>query len=289
MDVVERLASLHQDLTELNEKTEKTKITIKKTLKEIRLPDKNLPAKASTIIDKVKAEVSSSKILELSLGISEIKLPEKLRYKYKSDYETFKLTSTIAVTILTLLNLLFFSSKIMDTVQILIQMYIYSTLTIREHILINNGSHIKRWWILHHYICIVITGMMLTCPDESFSFIRTPVLKFLFVLSCSQLVQYQYQMRRLYILRALKKADPLEITSDVMNVSLMANLWVAVGILVLFQFIQMYVSYYIYTLHVLHAWRHYQPFIGALLIGAMSFGNMFTIFYTCYNKGISPK
>ncbi|KAI5167500.1 hypothetical protein NEIG_01788 [Nematocida sp. ERTm5] len=288
MNACARLVSLHQDLAELNEKTEKTKITIKKTLKEIRAADK-LTQKDKAIIEKVKAEVSTSKILELSLGTNEVKLPEKLKYKYKSDYEKFKLTSTITVTILTLLNLLVFQNKIMDTIQILIQIYIYSTLTIREHILINNGSNIKMWWIIHHYICIIITGMMLTCPEESFSFIRVPVLKFLFVLSCSQVVQYQYQMRRLYIHRAIKKADPLEITSDVMNVSLMANLWVAVGILVLFQFIQMYVSYYIYTLHVIHQWKNYQPLIGALLICAMSFGNTFTIFYTCYNKGVAPK
>ncbi|KAI5192430.1 hypothetical protein NEMIN01_2017 [Nematocida minor] len=288
MEPYERLALLRQDLFLLNEKSEKTKLSIRKTLKEI-VVDKKTPPKVLASIEQAKAEISSSRILQLTLGVGELKLPEKLKYKYKSAYETFKLTSTIIVTLFTLLNLLISQSKIMDTLQILTQMYIYSTLTIREHILINNGSHIKKWWILHHYICIVITGMMLTCPEESFSLIRTPVLKFLFLLSCSQVVQYQYQMRRLYVLRALKKADPLEITSDVMNVSLIANLWVAVAILVLFQFIQIYVSYYIYTLHVVHKWTNYQPLIGAILICVMAFGNMFTIFYTCYNKGLIHK
>lgn len=288
MDAYERLLGLRQELFELSEKTEKTKTSIKKTLKELKRKKINSP-NISAAITKASAEVSTSTVLHLSLGIGEVKLPERLKYKYKSDYETFKLTSTIAVTCLTLMNLLLFNSKIMDTIQILTQMYIYSTLTIREHILINNGSNIKKWWIIHHYICIVITAMMLTCPEEAFSLIRNPVLKFLFLLSCSQLVQYQYQMRRLYILRALKKADPLEITSDVMNVSLIANLWVAVGILVLFQFIQMYVSYYIYSLHSKYAWTYYQPLIGAALICLMAFGNMFTIFYTCYKKWTSRK
>lgn len=288
MDKTERIVLLRKELIDLYEKAEKTKILIRKAIKESP-HEKSLSPKEYATIQQAKADVSKSTILMLTLGVEEMKLPEKMKYKYKSDYETFKLTSTILVTLLTLINLLLIKSKIMDTIQILTQMYIYSTLTIREHILINNGSHIKKWWIVHHYICIIITGMMLTCPEESFSQIRSPVLNYLFVLSCSQVVQYQYQMRRLYTLRALKKADPLETTSEIVNMSLIANLWVAVFILVLFQFIQIYVSYYIYSLHLVYRWTHYQPVIGAVLICVMAFGNMFTIFYTCYRKGMAVR
>ncbi|KAI5179717.1 hypothetical protein NEOKW01_0180 [Nematocida sp. AWRm80] len=280
----ERLASLRKELLEMQERTEKIKTLLKKEIKAQYKTNSNPSSKERQLIRQAKSDTSQSKILQLILGVSELKLPERTKYKYKGDYETFKLTATIVTTILTVMNLFVFSNKVIDTIQILTQMYIYSTLTIREHILINNGSNIKTWWLLHHYICIVITGMMLTCPESSFREIRNPILKFLFVLSCSQLVQFQYQMRRLYVFRALKKADPLEISSDVMSVSLLANLGVAVAILILFQFIQIYVAYYIYSLHIKYHWQCYQPLIGAILIGSMAIGNLVTILYTCYKK-----
>lgn len=38
----------------------------------------------------------------------------------------------------------------------------YCTLTIRESILINNGSRIKGWWVFHHYVSTFLSGVMLT-------------------------------------------------------------------------------------------------------------------------------
>ena len=158
----------------------------------------------------------------------------------------------------------------------------------REHVLLNNGSHIKLWWLAHHYICLVLTGIMLSCPEEPFREIRNIILKFMFILSCSQLVQYQYQMRRLYILRSLKKADPLETTSEIaseiMSISLSANLGIVSFVLIFFQVVQMYVSYSIYILHRSYMWKYSQPLIGAFLIAMMAVGNTTTILYTCYNK-----
>lgn len=225
-----------------------------------------------------------SRILALTLGKGNFKLQEKDKIKYKRDYEQFKLTTTILTTIASLLNLLVFDNRILDTLQSLLYLYIYSTLTIREHILMYNGSHIKPWWIIHHYLCIILAGIMLTCPIESFQMIRAAILKFLFLLSCSQFIQYQYQMRRLYTLRALKKASPLQTTSEIVNLSLINNLRIVVTFLLLFQGLQIYVSYYIMSLHLKHAWPNYQPFIGSLLIGLMSVGNIITIMYTCYQK-----
>lgn len=281
---VERIVQLRKELFDSYEKSEKTKIALRKAIKDAS--KEKIKKKEASIISQAISDVSKSNVLLFSLGVEELKLPEKQKYKYKSNYEKFKLTSTVIITILTFLNLFVIKSKIFDTIQILTQMYIYSTLTIREHILINNGSHIKKWWIIHHYICIIITGMMLTCPEDSFYLIRAPVLKYLFILSCSQLVQYQYQMRRLYVLRALKKAHPLETTSEIVNISFIANLWGVIVILVLFQFVQIYVSYYIYRLHVQYNWTNYQPVIGAILICVMAFGNISTIVYTCYRKTV---
>lgn len=280
--VVNKVSSLRAELKDLQEKTEKTKFRLTKAVREAG--QQKLGRKDQELVSLARADLSTSRFLQLTVGVNEFKLPEKIKFKYKSDYEVFKITSTIIVTVWTALNLVFFNNKISDTCQVLAHMYIYSTLIIREHILLNNGSHIKEWWLLHHYICLAITGIMLTCPEQSFSQIRDVILKFLFLLSCSQVVQYQYQMRRLYVLRSLTKAHPLETTSDIMNVSLSANLGIAVVLLLLFQVIQLYVSYYIYSMHLAHQWTHYQPLLGAVLIGFMGVGNIITIGYTCYGK-----
>ncbi|OAG28919.1 hypothetical protein NEDG_01058 [Nematocida displodere] len=279
-----KLSALKESLQECRDKTEKTKTALEQTLKEVKKLSAETGEKPGPITRAVENELSKSILLQFTLGVDELKLPDRNKFKYKSNYETFKITSTVMVTILTACNLLFIDSKILDTIQVLAHMYIYSTLTIREHILINNGSNIKGWWLLHHYVCIVLTGMMLTCPEVSFKQIRTPILKFMFLHSCSQVFQYQYQMRRLYVLRALKKAHPLETTSDILSVSLSANLGIVVFFLIFFQVIQMYVSYYIYHLHCLNKWNHYQPFIGSILIGALAVGNVSTILYTCIRK-----
>ncbi|KAI5185874.1 hypothetical protein NEHOM01_1124 [Nematocida homosporus] len=281
---LERIKHIQQEMHKLQSRSERLKQALKKEIKEFQNQTEVTDKKSKELIKKAKVEIAPSICLKLILGIHELKLPERARHAYKSDYETLKMTSTLFVTVLTAANLVLFRSKLMDTLQILIHMYIYSTLTIREHILINNGSNIKRWWLVHHYICIVISGMMLSCPDGPFKQIRTVILKFLFLLSISQVVQYQYQRRRLYVLRSLEKADPLETTSDVMSASLSANFGVVSLVLVGFQIIQLYVAYYLYTLHCQYQWRHYQPLVGALLIATMAIGNAVTIIYTFYKK-----
>jgi hypothetical protein len=39
--------------------------------------------------------------------------------------------------------------------------WFYCTLTIRESILIVNGSRIKGWWLTHHFISTVCSGISL--------------------------------------------------------------------------------------------------------------------------------
>lgn len=41
----------------------------------------------------------------------------------------------------------------------------YCTLTIRESILKVNGSRIKGWWRLHHFISTVSAGVLLVWPQ----------------------------------------------------------------------------------------------------------------------------
>ncbi|KAI5171097.1 hypothetical protein NEFER03_0499 [Nematocida sp. LUAm3] len=281
---ITKIKEHQKELHMLQSRIEEVKHSLRKEIKLCKREHKSPDKKMKNFFRSAASDISESFFLQVTLGVCELKLPEKAKHKYKTSYETFKLTSTIGVTLLTLINLILVKSKIMDTFQILSHLYIYSTLTIREHILLNNGSNIKKWWIFHHYICIVIAAMMFSCPEYSFSLIRNIILKFLFFLSCSQLVQYQYQMRRLYVLRSLEKDASLETTSDHMTISLATNFIIVSLLLIFFQFIQMYVAYSIYTLHLKYKWTHYQPLVGSILIFTMAVGNVVAIVHTCYDK-----
>lgn len=43
----------------------------------------------------------------------------------------------------------------------------YCTLTIRESILKVNGSRIKGWWRLHHFISTAVSGVLLIWPNSA--------------------------------------------------------------------------------------------------------------------------
>lgn len=42
-------------------------------------------------------------------------------------------------------------------------LYYYVSLSLRENILKTNGSNIKTWWIIHHYLSSVMSITVLTC------------------------------------------------------------------------------------------------------------------------------
>ena len=59
----------------------------------------------------------------------------------------------------------FFFFRVFDLLFMFLTVWYYCTLTIRESILKVNGSKIKGWWRLHHFISTVVGGVMLTWPD----------------------------------------------------------------------------------------------------------------------------
>jgi len=59
---------------------------------------------------------------------------------------------------------LFYTSALELSFMFLLVWY-YCTLTIRESILKVNGSRIKGWWRLHHFISTVVSGVLLIWPN----------------------------------------------------------------------------------------------------------------------------
>lgn len=54
----------------------------------------------------------------------------------------------------------------LQLILIFLLVWYYCTLTIRESILKVNGSRIKGWWRLHHFISTVVAGVLLIWPQN---------------------------------------------------------------------------------------------------------------------------
>lgn len=59
-------------------------------------------------------------------------------------------------------SVFFVFNRVTDEVFNFLLVWYYCTLTIRESILISNGSRIKGWWVSHHYVSTFLSGVMLT-------------------------------------------------------------------------------------------------------------------------------
>ncbi|VDO46866.1 unnamed protein product [Haemonchus placei] len=80
------------------------------------------------------------------------------KYKCKTDYELFKWKVTLAIFVVVVLPYLF-PWKVMDTTGNFLIVWHYCTLTIWESILKINGSRVKGWWVAHHYLSCVLSGI----------------------------------------------------------------------------------------------------------------------------------
>jgi len=95
------------------------------------------------------------------------------RFRYKDEYEKFKLVLSIIGFFLSLMNLLTHKRALELTFLFLLVWY-YCTLTIRESILKVNGSKIKGWWRTHHFISTVASAVLLVWPNSETWFIFRP-------------------------------------------------------------------------------------------------------------------
>lgn len=116
-----------------------------------------------------------SKLLNLFLGDVVLSLPPRRRVKYKQAYEEFKLRFTFIFIAAGTLQLLF-QSLWFDALAYFLCLYYYSTVVLREHILVVNGSDIRAWWIAHHYVCVGVAGVLLIWPTSPAYLMMRPLL-----------------------------------------------------------------------------------------------------------------
>ncbi|KAJ3115396.1 hypothetical protein HDU96_000701 [Phlyctochytrium bullatum] len=161
-------------------------------------------------------------ILRLALGAHAPTTlrPLSHRLQYKKEVEMFKLTLTVLGLGLSALCLALRPDSwpavaaAADAAFLFTLIYYYSTVTLREHILVVNGSRIRFWWFLHHYLSIVLTGILIIWRSSaSFLLFRHQFLLFSAYLGAVQYLQYRYQRKRLYVLVAMDMVSPMDTVS----------------------------------------------------------------------------
>jgi hypothetical protein len=189
-------------------------------------------------------------ILGSELPVSILDKSEQL--KYKESYERFKLRVTLVIMLISLLmSTIVPANRALDAVFHFLLVWYYCTLTIRESILVVNGSNIQFWWRLHHFISTVCTCIILIWPStKSYKIFRQQHYIFSLYISYVQVLLYYYQKGLLYRLRALGDSDELQITIEGFHSWMLRGLSFLAPFLFIGYLFQLYNAYVIYNLSI---------------------------------------
>ncbi|XP_036070974.1 ion channel TACAN isoform X1 [Oryzias melastigma] len=160
------IARQRKKLKELSRQIKKKKLSQEdaNTLAEIKDKLKT----RQNVFTEMEAFLPKKNGLYLSLVLGNVNvtlLSKQSKFAYKDEYEKFKLYLTVILLLLSFICYGFVSYRFLDAILNFLLVWFYCTLTIRESILITNGSRIKGWWVFHHYISAFLSGVMLTWPD----------------------------------------------------------------------------------------------------------------------------
>ncbi|KAL6728874.1 hypothetical protein Aduo_010607 [Ancylostoma duodenale] len=212
---------------------------------------------------------SLGKNLNLSL------LSKNDRYKYKQDYESFKWKVTVAILVSVAFSYLF-PWRVLDSIGNFLMVWYYCTLTIRESVLTINGSRIKGWWVVHHYLSCVLCGIVLTWRDgECYQSFRHQFLMFVFYLCFVQILQTQYQSGCLRRLHSLGQGHIMDITVEGFTSFMFKGLTFLLPFLVAAYIFQIYNAYTLWYLSY-NCEGQWQVFALCFMFFVLAVGNIVT-------------
>ncbi|NXQ87349.1 T120B protein, partial [Nyctibius grandis] len=179
----------------------------------------------------------------------------------------------------------FLFNRVTDEVFNFLLVWYYCTLTIRESILISNGSRIKGWWVSHHYVSTFLSGVMLTWPDGlMYQMFRSQFLAFSIFQSCVQFLQYYYQRGCLYRLRALGERNHLDLTVEGFQSWMWRGLTFLLPFLFFGHFWQLYNAITLFGLSRHKDCKEWQVFVLALTFLLLFLGNFLTTLKVVHTK-----
>lgn len=231
--------------------------------------------------------------LSIVLGSVSTSLTTKQdKFNYKNNYERFKIIVSAISALLSFMLFFFLQNRIIDSFFHFLLVWYYCTLTIRERILIQNGSRIKGWWRIYHFISTACHGTMLIWPRSlSYDAFRDQFMLFSFYLNIVHCVQYHYQTGCMYKLRALGQRPVMDITVDGYMSWMSRHLAFLLPFLIIayaFQAYNAYVLYYISQKDFCHEW---QVLVVSMIFALLSTGNILTTCHVIRQKlffGLSP-
>ncbi|KAL0272280.1 UNVERIFIED_CONTAM: hypothetical protein PYX00_005317 [Menopon gallinae] len=166
-------------------------------------------------IEQTLPKSSNGLYLKIILGNVNVSILNKNdKFRYKDEYEKFKLVLSVIALFLSVLNLIVIWRPLELGFMFLLVWY-YCTLTIRESILKVNGSRIKGWWRLHHFISTFTAGVLLIWPNmQPWYIFRRQFMWFNCYITFVQYLQFRYQQGVLYRLKALGERHNMDITIE---------------------------------------------------------------------------
>ncbi|XP_042297884.1 transmembrane protein 120B isoform X1 [Sceloporus undulatus] len=224
--------------------------------------------------------------LNLVLGnVNVTLLSNQAKFAYKDEYEKFKLYLTIILLLGAVACRFVLHYRVTDEVFNFLLVWYYCTLTIRESILISNGSRIKGWWVSHHYVSTFLSGVMLTWPDGlMYQMFRNQFLAFSIFQSCVQFLQYYYQSGCLYRLRALGERNQLDLTVEGFQSWMWRGLTFLLPFLFFGHFWQLYNAITLFELSRHKDCKEWQVFVLALTFLVLFLGNFLTTLKVVHTK-----
>ncbi|XP_036785074.2 transmembrane protein 120B isoform X3 [Manis pentadactyla] len=214
------------------------------------------------------------------------------RYKRHASREEAELVQQMGANIKERQNIFFDmeaylpkKNGVTDEVFNFLLVWYYCTLTIRESILISNGSRIKGWWVSHHYVSTFLSGVMLTWPNGLiYQKFRDQFLAFSIFQSCVQFLQYYYQRGCLYRLRALGERNHLDLTVEGFQSWMWRGLTFLLPFLFCGHFWQLYNALTLFELSSHEECREWQVFVLALTFLVLFLGNFLTTLKVVHTK-----
>uniref|UniRef100_A0A8C5K3J2 Transmembrane protein 120B n=1 Tax=Jaculus jaculus TaxID=51337 RepID=A0A8C5K3J2_JACJA len=224
--------------------------------------------------------------LNLVLGnVNVTLLSNQAKFAYKDEYEKFKLYLTIILLLGAVACRFVLYYRVTDEVFNFLLVWYYCTLTIRESVLISNGSRIKGWWVSHHYVSTFLSGVMLTWPNGLiYQKFRNQFLAFSIFQSCVQFLQYYYQRGCLYRLRALGERNHLDLTVEGFQSWMWRGLTFLLPFLFCGHFWQLYNAVTLFELSRHEECTEWQVFVLALTFLVLFLGNFLTTLKVVHAK-----
>lgn len=208
------------------------------------------------------------------------------RLRLKDEYNKFKTRTTWIFLMFPLFQLLIWDHKVVRLVHYLWLLYYYASLSIRENILQVNGSHIKSWWIIHHYFSMAIAFLVLVTSSTQIDDHLDYIQYFLVFQGVVTVMQIWYQKRRHKIRVSIGKAKEHDIATSETLVEKPHDLKLLVPLLYTLYTLEIFGGFYFVCW--LQGSRWVNVLMGAIWI-VIGVGNLITTSQTLFAKAKTRK